>query len=523
MSKTWLTGMSMATDTRSRGLPQDWCRAVRIAVGLLASAGGGAASAGSWMIAPYIAATETYSTNMGLMSVAPERGWITDLAPGIRVDGAGARLDAFLDYRREHIYYHGNSQWDREQNLLNSYATLEAIDNWLYVDASANIVQRNLSVFGPVSVDGTNATANQVETTTTQVAPYVKGRFGNVADYLLRFNAIDSRSDDPTMASTRVDQLVGSIKNHATAGSIGWFADTTATNVRNNVIGDRDDTRFRAGLVAPVGPHIHLSASSGRETTNYASTNRESTTTPGVGVEWSPSKRTQFAGLREKRFFGYGHNVLLTHRTARTAWRYTDTKDVDILPTLLAGYNPGAVHELMSDLLEASIPDPEERKRAVRARMETIGATADLPGGGGVQTSRFYLDHVREGSAALLGIRNTFTLVLRQRDQQLLPFSPTAVDNFTDAAEIRERITTLAWMYRLTALTTLNVSVSRLKSIGLDVEDLQSTQNTETAVLTFRLAPKAVASLGVRRTRFNNTRTGSVDEDAVVGSLTQRF
>jgi uncharacterized protein (PEP-CTERM system associated) len=475
------------------------------------------------MIVPYIAASETYSSNMGLTGVAPERGWITDLAPGIRIDGAGARLDAFLDYRRDNLFYQGNSQWNRKQNLLNSYATLEAIDRWFYVDASANIVQRNLSVFGPISASGTNATSNLVETTTTQVAPYVKGRFGNVADYLLRFNAVDSRSDDPTLANTRVDQLVGSLKNSATAGALGWFSDVSATNVRNNVIGDRDDTRFRAGVVGSVGPHIHLTASSGRETTNYASTSRESSATPGAGIEWSPSKRTQFAGLREKRFFGYGHNVLLTHHTAMTAWRYTNTKDVAILPTLLAGYNPGAVNELMSDLLEASIPNPEDRKRAVRARMETLGATADLPGGGGVQTSRFYLDHIQEGSAAFLGIRNTLVLVVRQRDQQLLPFSPTAVDNFTTAAEIRERSTSLAWLYRLTPVTTFNLSAGRLKSKGMDVADLSSTQNTETAALNFRLAPKATASIGARRTYTNSTVTGSIRENAVVGSLTQRF
>ncbi len=516
----------MATDTSRPPLAsQDWSRAVRIAIGLLATVGAGAAHSEAWTITPYISATETYSSNMGLTGVSPERGFISDLAPGIRIDGAGARLNGFLDYRREYLYYHGNSQWDRQQNLLNSYATLEAVEKWLFVDASANIVQRNLSVFGPISVDGRNASGNLVETKTMQVSPYIRGRIANSADYLVRLNSIDSRSDDPSLAATRVDQIVGSVKNHATTGTIGWFGDTTATNVKNDVIGDRDDTRFRAGLVVPVGAHLHFSVSGGRETTNYASVDRETTSTPGVGFEWSPTKQTQVAGLREKRFFGYGHNLLATHRTALTAWRYTDTKDVTILPTLLAGYNPGAIHELMSNLLESSIPDPVERNRAVRARMALVGGTADLTSGGGVQTSRFYLDHEREASVALIGVRNTLTLALLQRDQQLVPFSPTAVDSFSivGSDDIRERGATLGWSYRVTPLTTLNMSVVRLKSEAMDIADMFSTQKTGTVALNFRLAPKAIASVGARSTKFNSSVTGGVRENAVVGSLTQSF
>ena len=513
----------MATATRPDSTNVVWRRGVTIAIALIGSAGAGLAHAESWLVSPRVTVAETYSNNMGLTPVLQESGFISNVAPGLRIDGSGARFNAFLDYRRDYLFYHGNSHWDREQNLLNSYARLEAVDNWLYVDASANIDQRTVSAFGPVSLDSRNASENQTEVRTTQIAPFITGRIGATADYLVRLNSVDSRSDDATLADTRVDQLVASVRNQPTSGVIGWFGDVSGTDVRNDVIGERYNTRVWGGLIVPLGAHIHVSASTGRENTNYSSVDRETTSTPGVGVEWSPNHHTQLAALREKRFFGYGHNLVMAFRTARTAWRYTDTRDATVAPVQLAGYNPSTVQTLMADLLNIGRSDPFERYRVVRSRLDLLGAATDMPSIGGVQTSRSYLERNRIGSVAWLGVRNMLTLSLHQRDQELLPFSPAASDSFANSARIRERGTSLAWLYRVTPLTTLNLALIRLKSDGLDTGAQSSSQNAQSALLNFRLGPKAVASLGLRRSRFVNSASGTVEEDAVAGSLTQSF
>jgi uncharacterized protein (PEP-CTERM system associated) len=206
-----------------------------------------------------------------------------------------------------------------------------------------------------------------------------------------------------------------------------------------------------------------------------------------------------------------------------TAWRYSDVKDVATLPTLLGGYSPGTVQELMSDLLEFSIPDPVERSRAVRARLDLSGSPSNLSGGDGVLSSRLYVDRVREASVALIGVRNTLTFVLRQRDEQLLASAPVAVDSFSSSTGIRERSLSLAWLYRLAPLTTLNVSLMHRKSEATEVVGLEEKQDTQTVALGFRLSPKANASLGVRRLRSDGLTTALVRENALVGSFTQRF
>lgn len=514
----------MATDFRSFAL-RDGFRWLSIANLLALGCWSGAAHAGSWIIVPEVSVGETYTTNLSMSPIDPQDGWVTNLVPRIRIDGAGTRAKGYLDYYRNYFWYQGASAQNRQQNVLTSVATVEAIENWFFVDASANITQRNRSALGPVAVGTSSSTSNQVETRTTQVSPYVRGSMGQFADYLLRASSVDSRSEDQAFASTRINQVVGKISNQATTGAIGWFVDGSDLRLHNDVVGRRDDTRIRGGLVFPLASRFNVTLSGGREHSDFASAEKQAYSTPGGGFEWSPTQRTRVAGLWERRFFGTGHNFVLTHRTARTAWSYSDVREALVLPSMLVGYNPGSIYQLMSELLVATVADPVERARAVRARMNELGSIADLAGGGAVQTSRIFVDRLRQASAALIGSRNTVALVCSQRDQNLLPFSPTAQDDFLFlGSDVRQRVINLTWLHQLAPLAALNVGVARFRTDGLAVPDAWSEQMTTTATVRLRLSQSALGSIGVRRTRSTATTvSGVVHESALLGTLTKRF
>jgi uncharacterized protein (PEP-CTERM system associated) len=483
----------------------------------------GVAHCESWTIVPQVSVSETYSTNMALTSAPALEGWISDIAPGLHIEGKGARVKANLDYGRHILHYAGNPDLERNMNSLASTLNVEAIDQWLFLDASANIVQRNRSPFEAVTVDTGTPTGNLAETRTLQLSPYLRGGIPDVAAYQLRFTAIDSRSDDASLATTRVDQWTGSIGNASAGAAIGWSLDASATDVRNNVIGDRSNVRLRAGLRFELMPELHVSVSTGRERTDYATPFLERTTTPGLGLQWSPSPRTQFAIQAERRFFGTALSALLSHRTALTNWRYSDIKDVAVLPTLLSASSRGAIAELMSDLLAASIPDPAARAEAVRARLDRNGAILNQAGEGDLQTSRLFISRTREASVAMIAPRDTVTFSLAQRDQQAIGNAPGVIDSFALSNNIREQSASLAWIHRLTPLSTLNLATVRLRSEGLSDINLRSNQWAQTASLTFRLSPRTFVSLGARTIRFDSTINGAFRENAVAISLTQRF
>lgn len=519
----------MATDTELIQSSSDWWRAIRIAVLALAAGAAGTANGASWRITPEIGVSQTLSDNPTLLADdSGETGWVTTITPALRVNGQGARVNGFLDFRRDESYYYGgNSSINAARTFLTSYATLEAVDNWLYVDGAASVTPRASSFFsGPNTVNASNAVDNQEQTQVVQLSPYIRGRAFGETEYLFRLHAIDARSDNDTLAHTQVGQFTGSLRNPGGTRSIGWFADFNGVRVDSDAFGSRSDDRGRVGLILPVTHRLHLLVNSGRETTDFISGTSKSLSTHGYGFDWQPSERLRATGMREKRFFGHGHELSLFYRTARTAWRYLDFQDVAVLPSGLAGFNRGSVYDLMSDLLTASIADPIERDEAARARTDQTGRIGGAFDTSGVLGSRIFMDRSRQVSLALLGMRSVMTILLQQRDQELLDgVQPTGVvDDFSLSPKIRDSGALLSWVHQTTPSTTLNISALYSKRKGLSVPDLEAIQRSGTVSLTFQLSPKASASVAARVTNFSTLENiGSIHERALVGSLIQRF
>jgi uncharacterized protein (PEP-CTERM system associated) len=483
----------------------------------------GLAYAETWLVTPELSVLETYSNNMTLTSVSPLQGWISDIAPSLHIAGSGARVKANLDYRLDSVYYSGNSNLQRNLNSLTSAATVEAIDKWLFLDASANIVQRKLSAFDTTATTSTDAARNRSETRTVQFSPHVQGQVSDLATYQMRFNSIDSDSNDASLANTQVNQWTGSLKNASAGAKIGWSMDGSTSHVQNAVIGSRDNARLYGGLIFEILSQLHVSLSDGTERTNYTTATMQSTATPGLGIEWSPSPRTQAAAQGEKRFFGTAHTMLFNHRTALTNWRYTDTKDVTVLPTSLTGSNQGTIADLMSNLLTASIPDPVARAAAIKARLDQNGAILNQPSTSGVQTSRLTVSRAQEASVALIGSRNTVTLSLTQLNQQAIGSATGTADSFSLSNDILQRGGSISWIHLLTPFTTLNLGTAHVKSIGLSATNLNSSQLSHTASISYRMGPKTFVSVGARNVKFDSTLNGHFKENAAVLALTQRF
>jgi uncharacterized protein (PEP-CTERM system associated) len=484
--------------------------------------GFGESHAQSWKLTPSIAATETYSSNMALSSANQQSGLVTSLDPSIVLTGTGSHLKVHADLTVSNVDYSSHPEWAVHQNKLTSYATLEAVDQWLFVDASANIGHRNVSSFTPVATNIPVAGQAQVETRTTQLSPYIRGNLANVADYVVRINNVNSQSDDPNYANTTVTQSTGNLKKSPTGGAIGWFADMNATQVNNSIVGSRADDRYRIGIMFPVFEHVNLSVSTGQESTDFSSANREVSGTPGLGIEWTPNPRFQAAALAEQRFFGTAHQVQIAQTTPRTAWRFLASRDVSVLPNLLPGYNPGSVDNLLSELLVSSIPDPDERALAVRNRMQQIGAAANLIGNGGSETSRFYVDDVQQASVAFKFRRDTLTFSLMHRVQQLLSFAPVAVDIFTASGGIEEKSLSAAWVHRATPETDLIGSAIRVNSQGQSAPFLESTQTSISLAAAHRLNRSVTASMGFRRTAFDGG-AAAIQDNAVFITVGKQF
>ncbi len=479
----------------------------------------------AWRITPEISLAESYTDNAALVpSAIAKKSWVTESTPGIRIEKRGVRSRVYLDYRLRDFRYSGDSRLNNSQHLLASNAVVEVVDNWLFVDASANITQQNRSAFsiaGATDTSGPNG--NRVETATTQISPRISGKLIDLAAYQLRLVAADIRSKDPALPDTIGRQWTGFIKNERAISGLGWSVDGSALSFRNKVVGKAFDERVRGSLSYEVDPQIHVSAIVGREATNFAGLQKTSANTSGFGLEWSPSTRTQFAAVKEKRFFGDSHSVIFKHRTALSAWSFSSNRDVTASSGQLTATGSGSTAGLLSDLLVAAIPDPIAREAAVRKRLEESGIPAGSALSGGFATGRPYVIRSDEASVALVGVKNTVTLIFSRRNQRA--FGPTigATDSFSLSNDILQQGFNLNWALRLSPLSSISLIATSLRSEGLSVAGLDTRQRNLNLLFSTRVGQNTYVTFGARRVHLDNSQNTSYRENAVLASVSLRY
>ena len=478
----------------------------------------------SWRFTPTISVTETYTDNGELVpSATATKNWITDSALGIRIEKTGIRSRLYFDYRLHDFRYSRNARLNNTQRLLSSYVTVAPIDNWLFVDASANITQQNRSAFSIAgATDASGPNGNRVETATNQISPHIRGRLADIATYQLRFNGADIRSNDAALPDTKGKQWTGFIKNEHVSSGFGWSVDGNAISFRNKIVGKVHDERIRGSLSYEISPQIHVSVIGGSEVTNFAGM-RNGAKTSGIGLEWSPDARTQFAAVKEKRFFGDGHSVSFSHRTALSAWKFTSTKDVSSLTGQSTASGAGTTAGLLSDLLVSSIPDPIAREAAVRQQLEASGISGSSALSGGFATGRAFLFRNDEASVALRGVYNTVTLTFSRRDQRGFGQTAAGTDSFSLSNDIRQQGVNFNWALRLSPLSSLTLVATSLQSEGLSVTGLDTRQRSLNLLFSTRIGLNTYATFGARRVQFDNSLNTSYRENAVLGSVSLRY
>ncbi|MBL0125773.1 MAG: TIGR03016 family PEP-CTERM system-associated outer membrane protein [Betaproteobacteria bacterium] len=479
----------------------------------------------TFRVIPSVVLSERYTDNAAqLTSAAAQSDWETDAAADLHIDYRSARANAMLDYRVNRLLHGHLSSLDTTQHNLSSSATLEAIEKWLFLDARASIAQQNRSAFGVAGIaDVTSTSENRVETTTYQVSPYIRGKFTEAATYFFRVNGAETHTGGGAIPDSKTYQWNGFVKNAPSAGRLGWSVDGNAFSFDNNTVDKRYNSIVRGTVTFEIDGQLHMSLSAGRESSDLDGLGRRNTNSPGLGLEWSPSQRTQMAAVTQKRFFGNDHLVALAHRTALTARRFSSTREIAFSTNDLAGSSPVSVNSLLLDLLASAIPDPNARAEAAQRRFTQTGIPATSGIQDGLLTVRPFLSRHQEASVALIGTRNTATISLGRREQRAIDGNSTAPGSGTPIEEFRQFGANAAWAYRLSPVSTLQMVASYLRTKGLFLENLSTTQRLQSLFFVTQLGPRTSASLGVQRTIFDSTVINGYRENAVVASLSLRF
>ncbi|WP_200383701.1 TIGR03016 family PEP-CTERM system-associated outer membrane protein [Rhodocyclus tenuis] len=479
----------------------------------------------AWLIKPRISLTETLTDNvnigLGANGSQKQSDQITQIAPGIRIEAKTARLKGYFDYTANQSYYLQHSDYGRTQNALNTFSTLEAIDNWLFVDVSGMIAQQSISAFGPQSTSTTSINSNSTETSTYRVSPYIRGQIGGAAEYQLRYNASTTRADTALASNVDLSQWTGQLRGSTPFQKLKWTVDGNQQSTEYSSGRKTDADLLRAIGTYSVLPDFRVSLSGGREANNYASAEQESHNTHGFGFDWTPTERTKLSMFKEKRFFGDGHNFSFSHRFPLSSISYTDTKDVSVLPNQFSTVN---AETLYSDFYNRFYEDPNFRpdikgpQRDAFVRNMLAGLNQYNIG---FLSSRATLQRRQQLALALTGTRNTLTLLAnRSESQSLLAAADINIhDDLSNNSLIQQRGLSLNLSHRLSEVSTLNALVSRQESIGSGgTTDLKTTTTLYQLGFSTKLGAKTTGVVNARRS-VSVSNTSPYSENAVIGSV----
>ena len=471
------------------------------------------------LIVPRVSVTETWTDNVRLASENEQADQITEIAPGVTITVAGDRLKAYVNYALNEIYYAQGSSPRRSQNQLNGFGTLEAVKDWAYLDVNAAISQQAISAFGPQSINNSFVNSNQAEVSTYRISPYVRGKLGSWAEYDARYSRTETHSDAVNVSGVVAVDSTVKFKG-GTVRDLGWSADAGRQQVDYKPGRSIQANRLDLGLSYAIAPQVIVSANVGREADNFTSLEKKSAGTHGVGASWTPSERTLMSVVLGQRRFGNTHALNLEHRTAKTAWRYTDSKDVSVKPnqSSLTGFN--SVYDLMFNQFASLEPRPDERARLVNAFLQDNGIKPDFGAVNGFQTSAAFMQRRQNAMFALLGARDTVTFAVTRSDSHRLDLVSLAVDDLSSSALIRQLALSVNWAHRLTPDYSLSVLMSEQKtsgSLGLQENRLRLFSSS----LSGRVGRHALATLGLRHVVSRGNFP--YDETAINFNLTVQF
>src|SRR5581483_3610267 len=172
--------------------------------------------------------------------------------------------------------------------------TYKAIDNFLYVDASATFSQNYVSPLGAQPRDIVNDTSNRYTSQAYNFAPYIRGVLPGNVSYLVRDQ--NTWTDSSNIGSTAAKPPVtyantASAHLTSTSGRIGWTVDYNRSYYDSGVLDGTSVTEtLRAALPIRITDELVAGPRAGYERDRFLGSSVHSSIY-GVQAMWTPTDR----------------------------------------------------------------------------------------------------------------------------------------------------------------------------------------------------------------------------------------
>ncbi len=293
-----------------------------------------------WTLSKQLTTQVTYTDNLLLNATNKKSDVYVEITPGLVVTGKGRRFNLDLAYSPQYLHYFSSGEDDVLNHRLQANAQSELYQDHLFLDASATAQQELINALGPSSRDAINPTGNLQTSYTYSLAPRYQNRFGQTAklDIGVENNGVfySDVGSNSIGYKSHIDLSSGTA-----SGKLSWgitaeherieYADSASNQFSYTTVADQSTTQFSktsGTLGYQINPHWHVDTRAGYEDNNYVSLNETSGALWEASSLWTPSPRTSLRAGVSYRYFGWAPVLEFSHRSKRSAWTASFTRDV---------------------------------------------------------------------------------------------------------------------------------------------------------------------------------------------------
>jgi len=469
--------------------------------------------------------TLTLTDNVSLARPGQEE---EDLVLGLSVPlglrREGSRVKLTVDYAPTVYLYTRSTEANDVWHNLRSFVSVETVDDFLFVEASANSYPTYISALFPRPVSGGSITENRTQQTTMGVSPYIRREAGGGWAYLVRNDNFWTTYSAGPLADSFSSRITAEIESPPARLRYGF--DYTYLYSRD----DSQPTAYyqqvaRVRPILTVTRKLSVSGRLGYEANDYVT--EDSGPVYGAGVEWTPTARTRLDGFLEDRFFGASYGLNFNHRTRRTGWKLSATRNTYTSAEQPLTLRPGTTAEVVDEAFRSRIADPVQREQEVKRFLERSGLPPSLTQPYTFYTNQIYLAEQVTGSVALLGRRNTAELTLFWQENEPITTSGDVLPGVLVTFDrLRQRGARLTFSHRLSGFSSVALTANRLYSLTdsgvTSVDEIDSIEDTVRLSLTHQLSPRSDGSIAVQWVNFNSD-VSPYRELAVTAALAHSF
>ena len=472
----------------------------------------------SLTIVPTFDAVVTYSDS-SLRDSSGQRGgdFITQIRPGVQLSSRSGRIRGNLSYALNAVHHSKPTSEPGIQHFLSGVLNAEAIEDWLFVDAAANVSQRSLSAFGQQSVgNDAQSNNNRDQVATASISPYVRGALGSFANYEGRLSTTTTRARRTINGDSTTDSALLAL-NSVRGGLLGW--NLVASRQRADFRAGRttQNDRISLGITATPIPEVSFGLRGGRETTDVGALVRNSYDNYGWEARWTPNPRTLLSAESERRYFGQSHRVVVEHRLPRSSLRFTSTSNVSNGADPTGVGAPITLYQLFFSQFASIQPDPALREQLVLAFLRGQGLDPTSRVGGGFINTGVSLQNRQDLSWSYSGLRTSLVLQAFSTRSERIDTASLAPDD----GLVRQSGYTATLAHRLTPTASASLTGLQQKTesnAGRAGNDLKSVSLSYSD----RISRRATTTVTARHSVFSSA-TDPYRESAVSASLSLRF